>query len=857
MGRKAFANSTTIIATTTSVTAMTSTAVAITTGATNSTTSSPGSCPVTYAPTPTWVSYNTTTDCEVAQYGTTLYYDYLDPCVKTYCENMWNRSVSSYEAGTGELYTTTRTYNQGIYGTGSLSTVITAESYSTTTGTYTKNIGQAYTAQPPCCSRCFMSAQTIQFFYWPDLTSTAAPTPTLSPKNATVPPNGTVIYVDPDSDFTFISPSVYMAFTSLGATDLCGVVGDTYYNTTIAFNPDEISTMEPFISTGSCTFTDSVGLETGTLWSQPAPKSLNYANLAQNCSTISGYQFFTSAWYNYLQAGDPCNPVMAIPDKVKSLQPAWVSCEAGYNGGFYDPPKTLTQGSLLVPTASPAPAPPTAAPATSIPAVSNTRPSSAAAPPPASPSPSVADPGTSQDPAPSENPASSQDPGTVPPASSAGVPDQSSAGSPGTNVAGSSAAPVPGPGTSGGAGSLAGSSPAANSPPAQSSGAAGGDSITFILTPPAVSTPAGVQASSAAAVLPVITVGGTTITANPSNTQFTIGSQTLAPGSAITVGGTSISLAPSGTAIVIGSQTVPLTAAPAPAPSQAPQVITVGGSTITANSASQFVLPGDTTLEAGGSTVTINSTPVAIMPGGASVVIGSQTVALTTPPALAPAQTPPVIAVGGSTITANSASQFVLPGGTTLSAGGSTVTINGTPVAILSGGSSVVVGSTTRALVPTAAPSITVAGAIVTPNSSGQYVVSGTTLAVNGPALTVSGTTYKLTTNTAGQTALIVGATNSAATISVAAVTSTAPATSATGAVSEIAVSSGASSSSDVETTTSSGLGGLIMSGLGGAGSTGASSTQAHPTGGVGSLSMAMGGWFAASLAAFVGMLAL
>jgi len=125
----AFANSTTIIATTTSVTAMTFTAVATTTGTANSTTSSPGSCPVTYAPTSTWVSYNTTTDCKVA----TLYDDYLDPCVKTYCENIWDRFVSSYAAD--ELYTSTWTYIQGIYGTGSLSTVITAESYSTLTET--------------------------------------------------------------------------------------------------------------------------------------------------------------------------------------------------------------------------------------------------------------------------------------------------------------------------------------------------------------------------------------------------------------------------------------------------------------------------------------------------------------------------------------------------------------------------------------------------------------------------------------------------------------------------------------------------------------------------------------------------
>ncbi|OCL12200.1 hypothetical protein AOQ84DRAFT_161651 [Glonium stellatum] len=418
-GRKAFTNSTTIIATTTSVTALTSTTptittgtanLTITTGTANSTITSPGSCPITYAPTPTWVSYNSTTACEAQLYGTTLYDDFLDPCVKSYCQNMWNRSVASYEAGPGELYTTTRTYNQGIYGTGSLSTVITAESYSTTTGTYTKNIGQAYTAQPPCCSRCYLSAQTIEFFYWPDPTSTTTPAPTSSPKNATVPPDGTVIYVDPDSGFTFTSPSVYIAFTSLGATDLCGIVGDTYYNTTIAFNPDEISTMEPYISTGMCSFTDSLGLETGTLWTQPAPKSLNYADLAQNCSTISGYQFFTSAWYNYMVDGDPCHPVIAIPDKVQSLQPAWASCDAGYNGGFYDPPKTLTQGSVLVPTASPAHAPSTIPPATSIPAVSDTKPSSAAVSLPASPSLSAADPGTSQALAPSQNPASSQDP---------------------------------------------------------------------------------------------------------------------------------------------------------------------------------------------------------------------------------------------------------------------------------------------------------------------------------------------------------------------------------------------------------------------------------------------------------------
>ena len=39
-----------------------------------------------------------------------------------------------------------------------------------------------------------------------------------------------------DSDFS-VSPSIYVVFQSLVATDLCGAVGKTYYNTTLSFAP--------------------------------------------------------------------------------------------------------------------------------------------------------------------------------------------------------------------------------------------------------------------------------------------------------------------------------------------------------------------------------------------------------------------------------------------------------------------------------------------------------------------------------------------------------------------------------------------------------------------------------------------
>jgi hypothetical protein len=54
---------------------------------------------------------------------------------------------------------------------------------------------------------------------------------------------------------------------------------------------------------------------------------------------------------------------------------------------------------------------------------------------------------------------------------------------------------------------------------------------------------------------PMLTVGGTTITAGPSG-AFTISGKTLAPGgSAIVVGGTTLSLAAGGSAAVVNGQT--------------------------------------------------------------------------------------------------------------------------------------------------------------------------------------------------------------------------------------------------------------------------------------------------------------
>ncbi|KAH6671238.1 hypothetical protein B0J14DRAFT_485023, partial [Halenospora varia] len=123
-----------------------------------------------------------------------------------------------------------------------------------------------------------------------------------------------------------------------------------------------------------------------------------------------------------------------------------------------------------------------------------------------------------------------------------------------------------------------------------------------------------------------------------------IGSQTLLPGSAITLDGQEISLAPSGGAVVING------AHQTPSPSaytNLPAVISIGGSRITADSSSGFLIGGQTlypgefctvlaitqasissvviagqTLTAGGR-VTVGGEILSIAPSGTIVVIGT------------------------------------------------------------------------------------------------------------------------------------------------------------------------------------------------------------------------------------------
>lgn len=71
----------------------------------------------------------------------------------------------------------------------------------------------------------------------------------------------------------------------------------------MAFDPSEISSILPYTTTATCIITDpNIVDDDKTITSQeaalPPPRPLTYADVAQNCSSIAGYYYFSeNPWY--------------------------------------------------------------------------------------------------------------------------------------------------------------------------------------------------------------------------------------------------------------------------------------------------------------------------------------------------------------------------------------------------------------------------------------------------------------------------------------------------------------------------------------------------------------------------------
>lgn len=221
------------------------------------------------------------------------WYNLADGCLRTYCGGADSSAIQSFlDASTTVWTTSTRIMFQGFPGSGSLSDVVVSQTTWTETYTFTLDPPQAVTPKPPCCGQCTLRAATVQLFFWPETAEAATPIVTGLLPNATAAASGLLvdgpgIYVD-ESGFTFTSPSIYIGFTSLGGHNRCGPVGTPVFNTTMAFDPTEISSVLPHETTAECIVTPTydngvVGEVTYRETAFPPPQPLTMSDVVQNC----------------------------------------------------------------------------------------------------------------------------------------------------------------------------------------------------------------------------------------------------------------------------------------------------------------------------------------------------------------------------------------------------------------------------------------------------------------------------------------------------------------------------------------------------------------------------------------------
>lgn len=116
-----------------------------------------------------------------------------------------------------------------------------------------------------CCMNCFVYFPHVEVYYWPvpdseqvcansskpvvtaqavlpsDAAKTAAARFNTLFSNSSQP--GVVVSTVNAEGFTFVSPSVYVAFGDVSAGDACGVVGQKHTSITLGFAPGELQTV--------------------------------------------------------------------------------------------------------------------------------------------------------------------------------------------------------------------------------------------------------------------------------------------------------------------------------------------------------------------------------------------------------------------------------------------------------------------------------------------------------------------------------------------------------------------------------------------------------------------------------------
>lgn len=234
---------------------------------------------------------------------------------------------------------------------------------------------------------------------------------------------------------------------------------------------------------------------------------------------------------------------------------------------------------------------------------------------------------------------------------------------------------------------------------------------------------------------PVLTLAGFTYTADTAS-HFVIAGETLAPGSSINPFGTPVFLASDGIVAAVGSDLVKQTLVTSISVQLTGQLI-IADATYAADSASHFIIAGQT-LSRGGA-VTVSHTRISLAIGGTTAIVGTSTQALVPIPQVL------MLKFGGSLYTADASSAFSI-GSQILTPGGA-ITISNTPISLVPGGTIAVEGTNSQLLAPIPSPTqarvLTLNAVTYTADQVSAFTIQGQPLTPGG-SIIVSGTQISL-----------------------------------------------------------------------------------------------------------------
>lgn len=156
------------------------------------------------------------------------------------------------------------------------------------------------------------------------------------------------------------SPTIYVSYDKLYASNSCSGVGKTYSHTIVPIAAaSDLSSMSMYIGYMHDTYFTTVPFDLNDLV-EPIPESI-YEKQPRCQASRYGWELggMAAQGGNFSCASlGPYAPVIAVPTGVQNLDPEWKSCTAFY-GGLFDPPKALQQAQtadgITTPVAVPGP----------------------------------------------------------------------------------------------------------------------------------------------------------------------------------------------------------------------------------------------------------------------------------------------------------------------------------------------------------------------------------------------------------------------------------------------------------------------------------------------------------------------